>query len=61
MPIDQAMELLDQARKRMKTKGIYAFQEKNTLEIVNMPMSSTQIKRYKRQAKKMGIKVYATI
>lgn len=44
----------------MKHRGIYAFQEGKNLEFVNMPMSRTQIKRYKRQAKSMGIKVYAT-
>lgn len=52
------MKLLETARKQM-TLGIYAISYNNILEFVSWPMSTTQIKKYKRDAKSKGIKVYA--
>lgn len=59
MPISQAIDLLDKAKNQMKYRGIYALEECNTIEFVNIPLSRTQLKKYKRSAKKQGIKVYA--
>ena len=58
MPREQAMSLLAEAKKRMP-KGIYAIEQKDTLEFVSIPLSTTQIKKWKRDYKKMGVKVYA--
>lgn len=52
------MSLLEKASKHM-TKGIYAIKTGDTLELVNMPMSTTQIKAHRRMAKRNGVKVYA--
>ena len=60
MPQDQVRSLLDSAKKKMN-KGIYALQEGDKVEFVNMPMSTTQIKKFRREAKKIGIKVYANM
>ena len=57
MPMDQVQKLLEISQKS-KRKGIYAIQYKNTLEFVNIDMSTTQLKEYLRQAKKQGIKVF---
>ena len=40
------------------TKGIYAKQEGNTLELVNVPCSTTQAKKMRREMKRRGVRLY---
>lgn len=58
MTANQSKGLLEIAKEQVSL-GIYALEKKGYLEIVNMPMSRTELKKAKRELKKMGFKVYS--
>lgn len=55
---EKLAELMSKASKQVK-RGIYAIERKGLVELVNIPLSVTQIKRIRREQKKQGVKIYA--
>lgn len=58
----QADELIAKAGAAVK-HGVYGIEHTGTgyVELFNLPMTTTQIKKMKREYKKRGVKVYANI
>lgn len=55
-------ELLSKASKQVR-RGVYAIEDKGShyIQIVNIPMTTTQIKKMRQAYKKRGARVYANI
>lgn len=58
MSFNEAKGILNIAKEQVPI-GIYALEKKDYIEIVNMPMTKTELKRSKREFKKLGFKVYS--
>ena len=57
---ERAADLLSKASKRVR-QGVYAIEDLGSgfIQIVDIPMSVTQIKRMRREYKRRGARIYA--
>ena len=57
MTPERAQAVLDYAS-RKADQGVYAVKHKGYIEIKFIPMTRTQLKRARREAKRQGVKLY---